>query len=157
MDRYPDDYVFHNLPLIIVSGLDASDETVLDPSGKAHNFLLDGGFRIKTESPTVKGDLAKQLLHAFRNQDASKLPWHSQALAARNGKVFRISYTGRVSRRLYEKLEDQVRVLSSNSDSRSTRYHLEKHHLHPIHLAYQLLMTIEVLHHSSSYIPLFHH
>lgn len=100
MDRYPGDYVLHNLPLLLLSGLDTrGSEFEPITSGRTHTLLQEGGFRIKVNIPAVQGRLAEQLLHSFLAQDASDVPWHSQSLAARNGRVFKIANIGRVSRK----------------------------------------------------------
>ena len=96
MDRFPEDYYLHNLPLLLLSGLSTQPRDESDPSGRAHNFLQEGGFRITIESPAVQGHLAQQLQEAFREQDATNIPWHSQSLATSNGRVFKISSVGRV-------------------------------------------------------------
>lgn len=96
MDRFPEDYYLHNLPLILLSGLDAENHNDIDPSRKAHNLLQEGGFRIRIDAPLIHGDVAKHLQDAFRDQDASNLSWHSQSLAARNGRLFKITSVGRV-------------------------------------------------------------
>ncbi len=104
MDRFPQDYVGHNLPLLLLSGLNTRSSNEPDPSGKAHEFLHQGGFRIKVEAPLVGGPLAEKLLQAFSDQDASNVPWHSQSFASRNGRVFKIATAGRVGQRtLYNK------------------------------------------------------
>lgn len=100
MDRFPEDYYLHNLPLLLLSGLGAENHNDIDPSRKAHNLLQEGGFRIKIDAPLVQGDIAQQLLEAFREHDASNLPWHGQSLASRNGKVFKITSVGRVGQML---------------------------------------------------------
>lgn len=99
MNRFPNDYVLHNLPLLLLSGLNTSSQPELEPAGRAHEFLHEGGFRIKVDVPAVQGPLAEQLLHAFREQDASSIPWHSQSLSARNGRAFKILSVGRVGQR----------------------------------------------------------
>ena len=96
MNAFPDDYVVHNLPLLLLSGLETISQSEQDAVGRTHTFLQEGGFRIKTDIPIVQGPLAAQLLEAFRSQDASSIPWHSQALAARNGRSFKILSVGRV-------------------------------------------------------------
>ncbi|EXJ82063.1 hypothetical protein A1O1_08132 [Capronia coronata CBS 617.96] len=97
MDRYPGDYVLHNLPLLVISGLETGgDETEPITTGRTHAFLQEGGFRLKVDIPAVRGSLATQLLQSFRAQDASEVPWHHRSLAARNGKVFKIATVGRV-------------------------------------------------------------
>ncbi|KIW31577.1 uncharacterized protein PV07_03211 [Cladophialophora immunda] len=96
MDRFPQDYVLHNLPLLLLSGLETRSPSEPDPSVKTHDFLHEGGFRIKVDAPIVSGPLAEQLLQSFCEQDASDTPWHSQYFTARNGKVFKIVKVGRV-------------------------------------------------------------
>ncbi|KAK4940018.1 hypothetical protein LTR10_019755 [Elasticomyces elasticus] len=96
MNAFPDDYVVHNLPLLLLSGLETISQCEQDSVGRTHAFLQEGGFRIKTDIPAVQGPLAAQLLEAFRSQDASSIPWHSQALAARSGRSFKILSVGRV-------------------------------------------------------------
>ncbi|EHY56195.1 hypothetical protein ABEF92_005713 [Exophiala dermatitidis] len=97
MDRYPADYVLHNLPLLVLSGLGSgASESQSDISGRTHAFFQEGGFRIKVDVPPAQKPLAERLLQSFRAQDASEVPWHSQALVARNGRVFKIVPVGRV-------------------------------------------------------------
>ncbi|OAL37305.1 hypothetical protein AYO20_03481 [Fonsecaea nubica] len=96
MDRFPQDYVLHNLPLLLLSGLDSRSPSEPDPVVKTHDFLHEGGFRIKVDAPIVSGPLAEQLLESFCEQDASDLPWHSQYSTSRSGRVFRIVKVGRV-------------------------------------------------------------
>ncbi|KIX08086.1 uncharacterized protein Z518_02741 [Rhinocladiella mackenziei CBS 650.93] len=96
MNRFPVDYATHNLPLLFLSGLDTGNQTEQDLSGRTHNFLHEGGFRIKVDLPVVQGPLARRLLQAFRDQDGSNIPWHSHALLSKNGRVFKILTVGRV-------------------------------------------------------------
>ena len=104
MDRFPQDYVFHNLPLLLLSGLNTRSTGEPDPSGKTHDFLHEGGFRIRVDVPLVEGPTAEQLLDRFRDQDASTVPWHSQSFASRNGRVFKIGCVGRVGQRALRRL-----------------------------------------------------
>ncbi|KAJ9606611.1 hypothetical protein H2200_008619 [Cladophialophora chaetospira] len=96
MERFPQDYVRHTLPLLAISGLNKRSPNEPDASGKSNGFLHEGGFRIKIDAPVVSGPLAEQLLQSFEDQDASNLPWHSQSFASRNGRVFKIATVGRV-------------------------------------------------------------
>jgi hypothetical protein len=97
MNRFPEDYILHNLPLIILSGLsDGDDQQAPESPSRARTYLQDGGFRIRIDAPTVDGTLAQQVLQAFRDQDASAIPWHSQAVASRSSRVFKIETSGRV-------------------------------------------------------------
>ena len=101
MDRFPQDYVLHNLPLLLLSGLNTRSPKERDAWGKTHDFLHEGGFRIKGDAPVVDGSNAEQLLRSFCDQDASNVPWHSQAFASRNGRVFKIATVGRVGQRTH--------------------------------------------------------
>jgi hypothetical protein len=96
MNAFPDDYVVHNWPLLLLSGLETLSPSEQDAVGRTHSFLQEGGFRVKTDIPAVQGPLAGRLLESFRSQDASRTPWHSQALAARSGRGFKILSVGRV-------------------------------------------------------------
>ncbi|KAL6251223.1 hypothetical protein RBB50_001431 [Rhinocladiella similis] len=96
MNAYPDDYAFHNLPLLLLSGLGDGTDSKPDPRSRTHTFLQDGGFMVRIDLPNVQGHLAEQLLQAFNSQDASNVPWHSQSVAARSGKIYKIANIGRV-------------------------------------------------------------
>lgn len=96
MDRFPDDYVVHNLPLLLLSGLGTGNHSESDLSGKSHTFLHEGGFRIQVDAPVVQGALANLLLQRFREQDASDIPWHAPSQSSKNGRVFKILSVGRV-------------------------------------------------------------
>jgi len=96
MDRFPADFVIHNLPLLLLSGLGTGSQLEPDPSGRSHNFLHEGGFRIRVEAPILQGALAEQLLQSFCEHDASDIPWHAKSLNTNSGKFFKISSVGRV-------------------------------------------------------------
>lgn len=96
MDRFPSDYVLHNLPLLLLSGLDTGNPLEPNLSSKTQTFLFEGGFRIRVDVPIVHGPLAKQLLQTFLDHDASDIPWHSHSSTSGNGIVFRIASVGRV-------------------------------------------------------------
>jgi len=100
MNNFPADYVQHNLPVVLLSGLQQDNPPESDPGGKARNFLQEGGFRVKIDIPVVGGDIGDRLLKAFLEHDASDVPWHGQALASANGKFFRFRSVGRVGQSL---------------------------------------------------------
>ena len=102
MDRFPPDFVIHNLPLLLLSGLGTGTQTEPDPSGKSHNYLHEGGFRIRVDAPILQGSLAEQLLHSFCEQDASNIPWHGKSFNTNGGRVFKISCIGRVGQNTHE-------------------------------------------------------
>ena len=98
MEAYPKDYVEHNLPLIILSGLQGQSDLSKDAPEQSRNPLLDGGFRIRTEAAPVAGPTAERLLQAFLTADSSDTPWNSRAASKKteNGGSFRIRNVGRV-------------------------------------------------------------
>ena len=98
MDAYPKDYVEHNLPLIILSGLQSHSDPSQDAPEQSRNPLLEGGFRIRTDAAPLRGTTAESLLRAFLAADSSDTPWNSRATPAKseNGGRFRIKSIGRV-------------------------------------------------------------
>jgi len=85
MDGYPTAYVAHNLPLLVVSGLEP-----LESSGTVEN----GGIKISSELPCVETEEAQALLKHFKNSDGSELAWNSRVHSGRN--KFRVKTVGRV-------------------------------------------------------------
>jgi hypothetical protein len=98
MEAYPKDFVEHNLPLIILSGLQAQSDLSKDVPDRSRNPLLDGGFWIRTDAAPVTGPTAERLFRAFLSADSSDTPWNSQATPKRTdiGGSFRIKSVGRV-------------------------------------------------------------
>jgi trafficking protein particle complex subunit 11 len=64
MDAFPEDFVAHNLPLILLSGI-GTDDTPLEPPKHSRNLLQEGGFRIRTDTPPLTNPVAEDLLQAF--------------------------------------------------------------------------------------------
>ncbi len=97
MELYPDDYVEHNLPLVILSGLGGEPDTFEETSERSRSLLLEGGFRIKAGAAPVTGSTANELLQAFLSRDSSNVSWNSRATSASdNVGNFRIKRVGRV-------------------------------------------------------------
>lgn len=96
MDAYPSEYVQHNLPFIVLSGLGTSKEIVPLPPV---NIVLPGRATtsISSEIPPVTGERANILLQDLLNTDATDAPWHGR-VPARKGLAhgFRIRAVGRV-------------------------------------------------------------
>lgn len=91
MEAYPEDYVAHNLPLIVLSGLPQAQDIL--PS---HEKIAS----LSSDLPSLSGSVADQLLHEFLKADGASLPWSDHALANREGLVgFRIANIGRVGMR----------------------------------------------------------
>ena len=98
MEDYPKDYVEHNLPLIVLSGLPYQSDVSKDAPEQSRNPLLEGGFRIRTDAAPLTGSTAEALLRAFLAADSSEGPWNNRARPAKteNGRSFRIKGVGRV-------------------------------------------------------------
>jgi len=152
MDCFPEDYYLHNLPLLLLSGLAAENQNDIEPSLKAHNLLQAGGFRIKIDAPLVQGNTAHLLQEAFGEQDASSLPWHSQSLAARNGRVFKITSVGRVGQ-----IQNSLKM-AANIHARYR--HMPSHHVkRPLRLTrlfFLPLLDLEIHHHNLFSTPRYH-
>lgn len=87
MDSYPQDYISHNRPLLLLSGLqDAppSDEPVPDS-------LLEKGVKIVSDFPSLQGPIAEDLRNAFFEQDGSRV-----AKTRNSEDGFKIKSIGRV-------------------------------------------------------------
>lgn len=97
MEAYPEDYVEHNLPLILLSGLGAEPEASEETSERSRRLLLEGGFRIKTDTPPLTSSTAENLLRAFLSADSSEASWNNRASSTTDGDGrFRIKRVGRV-------------------------------------------------------------
>lgn len=93
MDAYPPEYTFHNLPFIVLSGLDTTDE--LDPPASVQDVLPGRATTtINSELPPVTGKRAQQLRNGFLAADGSNAPWHGRSQNGRES--FRIRTVGRV-------------------------------------------------------------
>jgi len=86
MDGYEPAYVAHNVPFIVVSGLEASAIIYGDNEGYA--------FRIASDIPCVDTEDSKVLLKHFRGRDSDGLAWNAREYNGRN--KFRIRTVRRV-------------------------------------------------------------
>lgn len=95
MEAYPKDYITHNLPLILLSGLGEVNE---DPSQTtSYPLLHENGFRITSDLPPVTGSNAEQLRQTFLDADASKARWNGRHDKERPYSIgFRVKEAGRV-------------------------------------------------------------
>ncbi|OCK78926.1 hypothetical protein K432DRAFT_355870 [Lepidopterella palustris CBS 459.81] len=77
MDAYPPEYVTHNLPLVIISGLGSDPE--LETLPPIHDVLPGRGTTdISSELPPVTGERANQLLQEFLSTDGRDAPWNAR-------------------------------------------------------------------------------
>jgi hypothetical protein len=96
MDAYPPEYVQHNLPFIVLSGLGAGQE--LEPPAPVHKVLPGRAVTtISAETPPVTGTHAEALLQDFLSADGTNAPWNARAPARKDlAHSFRIRAVGRV-------------------------------------------------------------
>ncbi|KAF2869808.1 Gryzun, putative trafficking through golgi-domain-containing protein [Massariosphaeria phaeospora] len=95
MDAYPPEYVLHNLPFIVLSGLGASTQLESLPPIQD---VFPGTARttLKSEIPPVTGERATQLLHEFWSADGTTAPWNGRGFSRRGNILgFRIRTVGR--------------------------------------------------------------
>lgn len=100
MDAYPEDYVAHNLPLILLSGIDPAPDHDVSKTGVRYPLLQEKGTPIESDFPLLSGRLVEDLRTAFLQQDASDAPWNSQSHTGRSSGIgLRIKIIGRVGQR----------------------------------------------------------
>lgn len=99
MEAYPEDFVVHNFPLVVLSGLGDDSNTSLEQKDRPKSLLHEGGFRVTSDLPLLKGRLPAQLLELFQAADSTTAPWVGRPLRGSNaGPRYRIKRTGRVGR-----------------------------------------------------------
>ncbi|KAH0545011.1 hypothetical protein FGG08_000937 [Glutinoglossum americanum] len=95
MDVYPADYLVHNLPLVVLSGL-ASSSQDQELASYEYPLLQENGVRISSELPLVTSPSADPLLRCFLEVDASHSPWSSRTFKDAVGSIrFRVKVVGR--------------------------------------------------------------
>lgn len=101
MDAYPPDYIFHNLPLVILSGLGSADNRPQHGSIASYPLLDEKGLRITSALLPVTGSSAEQLLRTFLEADASKGCWNGRSDREKTGTMgFRVKEVGRVGQKV---------------------------------------------------------
>jgi hypothetical protein len=98
MDAYPEDYVVHNLPFLLLSGLEPDSEDDLGPSCTNYPLLDEKGVKIYSDFPPLSGSVAEELREILLTQDASRAPWDARDdIHARSPEVeYKIKSVGRV-------------------------------------------------------------
>jgi hypothetical protein len=91
MDAYPEDYVNHNLPLVLLSGLEADTK---DNSGESSDYplLSERGTHIFSDFPPLGGDVAEELRSLLLQEDGSQMPWKSRVNVTGNTATANIAY-----------------------------------------------------------------
>lgn len=93
-DGYPPDYITHNLPLIVLSGLSAR---LADDGTKHPEVFGENGTTITSESPVIEGERAEQLLQEFYHCTKTDEQWNSKPVQSRSGLLgFKFRAVGRV-------------------------------------------------------------
>lgn len=99
MDAYPKDYIVHNLPLVLLSGIAHEDDN--SNTNSEYPSLQERGTTIESDFPLLTGPLVDNLRAAFIDHDASDAPWRpSNDVGRSNGIPLRIKTIKRVSCRL---------------------------------------------------------
>lgn len=94
MEQYNQEYVAHNLPLIVLSGL-PQDQLSLKPQDNLS--AADNGIRLSSDLPLLSGTNAEQLLDEFLKTDGASHAWSDNGQTERSGLIgFKIATTGRV-------------------------------------------------------------
>lgn len=94
MDAYPTGYVEHNLPYVLLFGLESGDTVESTPQEK--ELLQAGGFVVKSELPPVSGEQVQSLVRELLKADANDQPWSARNGTGQNAVLaFRIRRTGR--------------------------------------------------------------
>lgn len=107
MNSYPDDYVVHNLPLVILTGLEPNSAAETPFGEKSFEFLGDGGFRIRADLPALHHPLTAELRAALLAHDRSDAPWRSQSTdKTEQGYAFKIRSVGRVGQTSHNLCKD---------------------------------------------------
>jgi hypothetical protein len=96
MDAFGTDYVVHNLPLLVLSGLDSRDRSQSDASAPKRALLQEGGFRLKIDLPPLASPTADALRNALLTHDGSEAPWRAPSPSSGPSKLFKIRTVARV-------------------------------------------------------------
>ncbi|KAE8393951.1 Gryzun, putative trafficking through golgi-domain-containing protein [Aspergillus alliaceus] len=97
MDAYPEDYVVHNLPFVLLSGLETDSENDLGSSCPNYPLLHERGVHIYSDFPPLSGSTAEELRKILLAEDASRAPWEpsDDILAKFAGFEYKIKSVGR--------------------------------------------------------------
>lgn len=76
MDAYPNDYVNHNLPFVLLCGLEPDSEHVTEPPSD-YPLLAEKGPKIFSDFPPLSGAVAEELRRVLLQEDGSQMPWKS--------------------------------------------------------------------------------
>ncbi|KAF2722627.1 hypothetical protein K431DRAFT_338000 [Polychaeton citri CBS 116435] len=93
MEAYPNEYVEHNVPLILLSGLGQDDDGASNPTPSQRQ---ESGTRIVNNSPDCRNERAPQLLQGFLSRDGRDNAWNSTGFPGPTGPMrFKMQQIGR--------------------------------------------------------------
>jgi hypothetical protein len=96
MEAYPEHYIAHNLPLILLSGIGHAENAGLESPERSRNLLQEGGFRIRTDIPPLTDPTSENLLRTFLSFD-SAIHANTKDVSTRDkAGAFKIKTVGRV-------------------------------------------------------------
>ncbi|KAJ5698445.1 hypothetical protein N7462_000450 [Penicillium macrosclerotiorum] len=100
MDAYPQDYVNHNLPLVLLTGLEADIE---DDTGSAVDYPLleERGTKIFSDFPPLSGAIAEELRSTLLEQDGSQMSWRSSLNSSATSSSLQLGYRVKSTGRTY--------------------------------------------------------
>lgn len=101
METYPEDYVAHNRPFILLSGLEAESSNVEPGSSDYYPLLHEKGVKIDSDFPALCGSIAGELRDVLLENDVSGSVGNPRNVAkpmkTRNSETgFKIRSIGRV-------------------------------------------------------------
>ena len=97
MEAFPEDYVAHNLPLILLSGIGHGEQATPGSTERSRNLLQEGGFRIRTDLPSLTDPASEHLLQTFLSFDSTNRISKSKDVPVKdNPGAFKIKRVGRV-------------------------------------------------------------
>ncbi len=97
MEAFPDDYVAHNLPLIVLSGIGHDEQAASESTECSRHLLQEGGFRVRTNIPPLTDPAAEILLQTFLRFDSTSDSSNNKSLSASDSPgAFKIKRVGRV-------------------------------------------------------------
>lgn len=109
MDGYPHHYVAHNLPFVVLFGLESTEINPQDEVEKTYPLLREKGIYISSDLPNVAGPPAESILSCFRDVDARDAAWNNRP---GKGKVGTMGFTYRTVGRVSQTSQQTARFLS---------------------------------------------
>lgn len=133
MEAFPEDYISHNVPLILLSGI-GRDDDLGSERGNARGLLQEGGFRIRRDLPFVTNATAEAVLRAILSFDSTSDGFQKIKVSARDGLgPFKIRKIGRVGQTPPNLTHPQKLAVDLGSIYRLMHYLRARRRLHLMH------------------------